>query len=226
MTTSANAVFDPTRDELITTALQQLGVLNAEQEPDAAQVAMASRFLNLILKALANEGVSVRVRERVTVAIISGTSTITPSTDTEDVYVVTLKDANGFDRELGQLALDEYQRLNNKTISGAPTQFMFNKANGTALITLWPVNDGTAVSAEYQRIRRIRDMDAGDVTLDLPQAWHLAVSLKLAWMLAPHFNMLDKAAFFQTAFVAERESANMADTETGPLRFVVGEGSY
>lgn len=223
MTVSANAVFDPTRDSLIKIALRKLGVLNAEQEPDAAQIAMASDELDLILKALPNRGVPVRVRERVTATLSSGTSTITPATDTEDIYMLTVADSNGFDRELGKLTLDEYQVISDKTIQGPPTQFVFTRENGTALITLWPVNDGTAVSATYQRVRRIRDMDAGDVTLDLPRFWHKAVALELAAALGPHFNMLSKATFLAESAAREAETANMADTETGPMRFVVGE---
>lgn len=224
MTTSTNAVFDPVSDEITATALNLCQVLNGEQEPDAGQLRVGRRIQNLAAKAIANEGVSMRVIERVTVTAAQGTQTITPGTDTEDVQSAYWTDTSALDHPLGKLAIDEYDDVSDKNPTGAPPSwFVFDKANGSPRIRLWPATDATVVSVTYARRRRLRDMDDGSVTLDLPSSWQLAFTYKVAAMFADHHGFPDRSEHFEALWEKERDRANMADTETGPLRWVVGE---
>lgn len=221
MTTSATATFDPTTDEIVTDALREIGVLNAEQDPEPAHLTLGRRFLGYIMKSLANEGVSLRVIERVTLAT-PGIS-FSASSDTEDVTKMFWTDLAGVDHPMQKRARDEYDDLSLKTTAAPPTQFFCDQSNGGFTVFLYPVPDGNVVSVTYTRRRRYRDTDAGDVTLDVPQKWHLAVMFKLCALLCPHFNLNAKKGDFMADYEREKDLANMADTETGPVRFVVGE---
>lgn len=222
MTTSATASFDPTADEIVTDALRELGVLNAEHDADAAQLSLGRRFLNYIMKALPNEGVSLRVLERVTLAT-PGIS-FSAADDTEDVTKMFWTDVGGSDHPVDKGARDDYDDLSLKTTSAPPTQFFCDQANGGFLVYLYPVPDANVVSVTYTRRRRYRDTDSGDVTLDVPQKWHLAVMFKLCALLAPHYGQSSKKAAFLEDYEREKNLANMADTETGPVRFIVDSG--
>lgn len=222
MTTSTTATFDPTADEMVTDALREIQVLNAEHEADAAQLKLGRRFLGYIMKSLANEGVSLRVLERVTVA--SPGATITPASDTEDVNKMFWTDTGGSDHPIEKRARDEWDDISLKSTSAPPTQFFCDQANGGFIIYLYPVPDANVVSVTYTRRRRYRDTDTGAVTLDVPQKWHLAVLFKLCAMLCPHFGKSAQKQDFLADYEREKELANMADTETGPVRFVVDTG--
>jgi len=51
MATSGSIDFATTRDDIITEALEQLGVLGEGESPSAAQLTSCSRTLNMMLKA-------------------------------------------------------------------------------------------------------------------------------------------------------------------------------
>ena len=225
MTTSANASFDPISDEITTAALNLAQILNADLEPDAGQLRLGRRFQNLAAKAIANDGISMRVIERVTVTVAEGDSSITPATDTDDVQRAYYTDTSGLDHPMEKLNLDAYDDISDKASTNSPPSwFVFDKANGTARLRFWPPFDATVASVTYARTRRIRDMDAGDVTLDLPSSWQLAFTYKVAAMFCDHTGYPDRSERFEGLYEKEKLRANMADNETGPVRFVVGEG--
>lgn len=224
MTISANATFDPQADQITTTALVMAQMLHPGHEADAGLLSHGRTIQNLAAKAIQNDGVSVRVMERVNVTVTEGTFTITPDTDTEDVVSGYWTDTSGFDHELGKLSLLEYDNLANKTATNAPPSFfVFDKANGAARLRLWPPVDTTVASVTYVRRRRLRDMDDGSVTLDLPSSWQLAFTYKVASMLSV---VPGRAEYFEGLYEKEKARASMADTETGPVRFVPGESIY
>lgn len=225
MTTSANATFDPQADEITRAALHLCQVLNAAHDPSVGQLRLGRTFQNLVAKALSNDGASMRVIERVTATVTQGTRTITPDQDTEDVDKMYYTDTSALDHPMSKLNLDAYDDLSDKSATNAPPSwFVFDKANGAARLRLWPPCDATVASVTYARRRRLRDMDDGSVTLDLPSSWQLAFTYKLAAMFSDHFGFPDRSDHFEGLYEKERERANGADTETGPVRFVVGTG--
>lgn len=222
MTIATTATFDPAADEVITTALQLLGVLHADQTAKPGHLALGRTMLSYIMKALANEGVSVRVIERVTV--LAPGQTITPASDTEDVTKMFWTGPDGTDHPMERRSRDDYDDLSVKTTSSPPTQFTFDQSNGSLAILLYPVPDANVVSVTYVRQRRLRDIDSGAVTFDLPQKWHLAILKKLQAELAPHFGKRGQVADLNTEYQYEKELALGADSERGPVRFIVDSG--
>ena len=225
MTTSANSVFDPQRDTIIKTALQLCQVLNAGADPDADQVALGRALLDLGLKALQSDGVVLRHVNRTTVlaaAIVSGV--ITADSDTADIDSAYWTDTGGNDNPISlDLTRRMYMNLSDKATVGPPSQGYVERSGTSVTLMLYPVPDASAVSVTYAKIRRVRDMDAGDVTLDLPPKWGRCVVYMLAADFALHYGLIDRLAQLQGAYEHEKTRAMNDETERGASRFVVGE---
>ena len=225
MTISANSAFDPQATTVIKTALQLCQVLNAALEPDADQLAMGMTLLDLLLKALQNDGVLQRqaVRTTVQAASISAAGVITADSDTVDVESLYYTDTSGNDVPILTVPRRMYMDLSSKSIAGAPSQAFIEKANGTVSINLYPIGDASVVSVTYAKVRRVRDVDTAGVTLDIPPLWHRCVVYGLAADFALHYGRVDRADMLRGIYEAEKARALDNDTERGDSRFVVGE---
>ncbi len=225
MTISANATFDPQATTVIKTALQLCQVLNAGLEPDADQLAMGMTLLDLLLKALQNDGTFLRQTVRTTVqsADISTAGVITTDSDTVDVESLYYTDTVGNDVPILLIPRRMYMDLSDKATVGAPSQAYIEKTNGTVTINLHPISDSSVVSITYAKVRRIRDVDTAGVTLDMPPLWHRAIVYGLAADFALHYGRVDRADMLRGIYEAEKARALDNDTERGDSRFIVGE---
>lgn len=225
MTVSANATYDPQRDVIIRTALRLCAVLNAATEPTAAQLALGRDFLDLGLKALQSDGIILRHVDRTTVlagSIVSGV--ITADSDTADVDSAFYTDTGGNDSPISlDLTRRMYMDLSDKTQTGPPSQAYIERSGASVTINLNPVPDSSVVSVTYAKVRKIRDMDTGSVTLDLPQKWGRCVAYMLAADFAFHYGLLDREPALRLAYEHEKERAMNDETERGASRFVIGE---
>lgn len=225
MAVSANSTFDPQRDTIIKVALQLCQVLNAGADPDADQVSLGRNLMDLGLKAMQSDGIILRHVNRTTVAIASIPSgVLTTSSDTADVDSLYYTDTGGNDQPISlDLTRRQYMDLSDKAQTGPPSQAYVERSDASVVVYLHPVPDSSVVSVTYAKIRRIRDMDAGDVTLDLPPKWGRCVTYMLAADFALHYGLLDRQASLRLAYEHEKERAMNDETERGASRFIVGE---
>jgi hypothetical protein len=224
LTTSLNSSFDPQATTVIKTALQLCQVLNAALEPDPDQLAMGMTLLDLMLKALQNDGVLQRqtVRTTVQVSAISA-GVITADTDTVDIEGIYYTDTAGNDVPISTMTRRAWMDMGSKTLAGAPSMAFVEKANGIVTINLFPIGDGSVVSVTYAKVRRVRDVDTAGVTLDIPPLWHRCVVYGLAADFALHYGRVDRADMLRGIYEAEKARALDNDGERGDSRFVVGE---
>lgn len=224
MTTSLNASFDLSRDQIIRMAFQLVGVLEAGKEPDANQLAMASDLLNMGLKALQNDGIILRALEQATTTLTAGVAKYTLAADTLDVddrsfYVTT----GTTDLRLEQISRGQYMELSLKAVQGQPTQFYVEKGT-TVSFFLYPTPDGNWTSVTYPRVRLLRDMDTGSVTTDLPSKYLKYVTYMLAADLALHHGLLPRQQILAQTANDEKMRALNDDTERGPVSFRASYG--
>lgn len=178
MTVSANATTDYQRDQLIRMAYQLAGVLEAGREPEAADLSMASDFMNLELMALQADGVILRTIERTTLTLVAGTMAYTLPADTIDVQLGpndqlgSIVPTSGSETLVTAMSRAEYLDLSDKTsaVSGRPTRAYVEKL-ASVTVTLWPAPDATSASLRYARVRLLKDVDTGAVTVDLARRW-------------------------------------------------------
>lgn len=225
MTTSATATFDPQATTVIKVALQLCQVLNAGLEPDADQLQMGMTLLDLLLKALQNDGVFLRTVERTTVqaASISAAGVITAAADTMDVESLYYSDTAGNDVPITLINRQKYMDLSDKLTEGAPSQAYIEKSNGVVTINLHPISDDSVESITYAKVRRFRDVDTSGVTLDIPSRWHRAIVYGLAADFALHYGRIDRIEFLRVTYEGEKARAMDDETERGESRFVLGE---
>lgn len=224
MTTSTSASFDLTRDGIIRTSYQLVGVLEAGKQPDAGQLAMASDFLNLGLKALQNDGIILRTLEQATTTLTAGVAKYTLAADTLDVDDRSFYATTGTtDLRLEQISRGQYMELSLKAITGQPTKFYVEKTE-TVAFYLYPTPDANWTSVTYPRVRLLKDMDTGGVTADLPSKYLKYVTYMLAADLALHHGLLPRYQLLKQTSEEEKVRAVNDDTERGPVRFRASYG--
>jgi hypothetical protein len=189
MTVSANAVFSLSRDTLIRRAMQEAQLLNADKSPTGGELSMAADFLNIELQSLAAEGVTLYQKERTAQVLVAGTTSYSLATDTIDVavgpdgFAGTVIDSNNLETRVSAMSGHDYLLLADKTAqSDRPTHVYVEKLETLALL-FWPV-PSAAYTFKYQKVRLIRDVDTGTVTLDVARRWQKYLWLELASKLA------------------------------------------
>jgi hypothetical protein len=189
MTVSANAVFNLSRDTLIRRAMQEAQLLNADKSPTGGEISMAADFLNMELQSLAAEGVTLYQKERTTQLLVVSTASYSLAADTIDVavgpdgFAGTIIDSNNLETRVSAMSGHDYLLLADKTTeSDRPTHVYVEKLETLALV-FWPV-PSAAYTFKYQKVRLIRDVDTGAVTLDVARRWQKYLWLELASKLA------------------------------------------
>lgn len=229
MAPSANATLDFTRDQLIRMGFQLAGLLAAGREPTAEDTGMAADFMNLELMALQAEGVVLRTIERTALTLVPGTAAYTLPADTIDVQLGpndqagTIVQTSGAEVLVTSMARAEYMDLADKTgaVTARPTSVYIERQ---ALVTLvfWPVPDAESVSFRYARVRLLRDMDTGAVTVDLARRWLQYVAYAVAAHLARAKNLgLDVVGSLESRAEVLKARAKGTDKQAGKVRWVL-----
>jgi hypothetical protein len=227
VTVSANYTQEFQRDELLTLALQATGTLEAGEEPPAADLAMASNFLNLELQSLQAEKIVLRTVERATLTLTAGTAEYTLPADTIDVQLGpndqlgTILPSAGGESIVKSMSRAEYADITDKTSTntGRPTRAYVERL-ASITITLWPVPDAASTTLRYSRVRLLRDADDGAVTMDLARRWLKYVVYAVAVHIA-RSKSLGQEVVQDLRAEAElaKERCKEDDTQRGRLNF-------
>lgn len=189
MTVSANAVFELTRDGIIRRAMQRAQLLDPDGQPEEGYVSMAADFLNMELQSLAAEGVTLYQKERTTQALVAATASYSLAADVIDVVVGpdgfagTIVDASGSEARVKAIDSHEYTLLSNKTNEATVPTFVYIERLATVSLTFWPVPSENT-TFRYQKVRLVKDVDTGAVTMDVARRWQKYIWLELATQLA------------------------------------------
>lgn len=108
----------------------------------------------------------------------------------ERVLSVELVDSAGNETSLSPLTRDEYDSLSNKSTSGNPNSYHYERTLGAGRLYIWPTADSSAVtdytiSITYQA--PIEDLDSSTDSLDFPQEWMEPLSINLAYKLSSKY---------------------------------------
>lgn len=233
MAIASTATFELTRDQLIRRAFQLAGMTEASMSPDSDDIAMAADFLGMELDTLQAEGIVLRTVERATKSLVDGTAEYTLDSDTLDVHVgpddllgshtVTGATGSTYVKAIGRA---EYLAISNRTAEGTPTMGYVERGTTSVKIVLWPV-PSAAATLTYQRVRMIRDVTSGSVTMDLVKAWMKPVM----WAMA-HQIILAKAGDLARADYVRNEAERLKavvrsyDRQRGTAQLAIMPGGY
>lgn len=197
MATSGSVNFSLTRDEIIQSAYEIIGVAVDGEALSSSDTGIANKVLNMMLKAWQAYDLQLWKRTEITVDLIASQSSYTlgrsgtPS-ETVDrplkVLYAELVDSSNNSTNMTWVPRVEYQNLPYST--GTPVQYHYEPTLGNGTLRVWPIPTSTDASTYDIKLlvqTPIEDMDAGTNDFDFPQEWLEAITYNLAYRLAPRF---------------------------------------
>ena len=181
MTTSGSRDFNLDVGEIIEEAYERCG-LEVRTGYDART---ARRSMNIMFADWANRGVNLWTVRQGTLTLVPDTATYNEDNGLDagmsDILEVALR-RDGTDYEVDRISRGEYLNVPNKTTSGRPSQFYFNRQIKPE-VTLWPVPDA-ADSLVYYYIKRIQDIDTSKNDAEVPFRFVPCMVAGLAYYIA------------------------------------------
>jgi len=209
MAVSNSTNFNETAQEIITDALTELGVWAEEESLEAADLERGLRALNRMLKAWQAEGVMIwtyaegqltTVLEQASYEFGAGGDFTTVPFEILDMRI----NRGGNDLPMNRLSREDYYALPNKTTSGYPTQFYYDRQRSSGMLYLWPTPDVSLGTLKFTYRRTIMDVDSGANDFDVPPEWMEALVFGLAKRLVGAYSMAGKPEAARVEQEAER----------------------
>ena len=190
MAFTTNANHSQTATDIITEAMEIIGILEEGESPSTAATTSALRSLNNIIKMWSVDYI----------IYAQGEYTLDLAADDADyalgvsnvgyipqkVLNATLINTSTNDEQpINELTQEEWYALSNKTTGGPPTQF-YQKRNAVGVdldLYVWPVPENTTYDLKLWLQYPLRDVDAGTDDVYFTQEWYLALTFGLAHIL-------------------------------------------
>lgn len=193
MATSQSNSYNKTRDELIRSACELVGIAVKGEPLDPTVVSVAEGAFNNIVQSWKSYGLHLWKKGSASVTMVAGTAkyTLAPTlgAGTEKpmrLYSVDLTDSDGNQTPLTRLSHQEYNDLSNLTTAGNPVNFYFEPQRTTSVMYVWPVPNATTVAdytLNYTYQQPLQDHDVGTEDVDFPTEWYRALTYTLAYDL-------------------------------------------
>lgn len=166
---------------IVTAALRKMGVTAADEPATAADMANGVEALEMMLKSWQREPHLDWTVTSGSVALTTGANhTLSP---VRPIRIVSAryKGTGGNEIPMVEMTRDQYDSLPNKTSTGVPTQFYYDRQREAAVLYVWPVMASvTTETIEYTYQREIEDIAASTDTVDIPGEWYECAVYNLA----------------------------------------------
>jgi len=203
------------KEEVITEALELLGVLGEGEEPNVDMIQSCTRSLDYLTQAWQTEGINIWAVTTLEIPLEQGkrSYTIGPGEDI-DVAFRPIQIANGVHRSkdgtdipLNLWSRQEYWQLSNKDTGGLPLNVYLDRQRTNAVLYVWPV--GTSQSEKLIiQMQRSLDVNSPD-EVDFPAEYFLALAYNLALIVAPKYGLSGQ----QTQIIAQQANRYKEDAE-------------
>lgn len=186
MATSGTSAFSENVRQIITSALEEIGVISVGGTPGAEDSTKAVETLNLMLKTWgASPDPKLWLLTEGSVTLLAATASYALPAARKVISV--RKRTSGSDLPLIELSRQEYYDYPAKSSAGMPFQWFFDPQR--AVRTLYVINvPGTAEAASttlpYTYLRLIEDISTLDDDFDIPVEWLEVLKFGLAARLA------------------------------------------
>lgn len=188
--------------EVIAAAYKKIGVgiagetLSSQEQTDGIDV------LQLMLRTWAAKGIRIWLNETQSVTLVAATTTYTLSPRTLEVYQAYRRTDDN-DVPIRIVTREEYERIPDKTVTGAPYMVYINRTRTTTTASVYPVPTATEVAdsmtVRLVNKRMIQDATAAAEDLDFPPEWIETVVYNLAVRLAPDCGITPTPLVISTA---------------------------
>ena len=165
----------------------EAGTMGFAAESEA--MAHGVRHLNRIMKVWARMGYLQYLVTSQSVTVVADATFLTMSPVRPiEILNARYKDASGIEIPMNELSRQEYDELPQKTTSGIPTNFYYDRQKEVALLYIWPTL--AAVTTETIALtftREPEDIADEDDVIDIPAEGYDAVVKNLAYRLSPAY---------------------------------------
>lgn len=219
MATSDSRDFDLDVGEIIEEAYERCG-LEMRTGYDAKT---ARRSLNLMFADWANRGLNMWTVTQATKAITSGTASYAFDATYVDLLEVVLRNSSGVDYTLSQMSRGEYLTTPNKTSTGQPSQYFFDRQT-IPTITLWSTPNAS-YTLVYYYVSRIQDVDSMINNADAPFRFLPCMVAGLAYYLAMK-KAPERVQLLKSVYEEEFQRAAAEDANSTPLKLTPSMAYY
>lgn len=174
--------------EVCTDALRKIGVVAADEAAQADEIETAGRALNRMLKAWQGRGYNLWA---VSSESVTATTAIEHSlTEARPLEIQSIRTKRGgIETPMRRMNREEYDLLPQKSVTGIPTQFYFNRQRDAATFLVWPIFASvTTETFEVTYIRELNDVVLTD-QVDVPSEWYDATIYGLAARLLDDYTI-------------------------------------
>lgn len=226
----ANIITKNVRD-ICTKSLKAIGVIAADETPDAADMEDAAQWLNIWLKSSQADGLELFLKERVDVPTVASTATYDLPTLTSPItgvievdHAVIVETGQTYEQPIELLSRDEYFDLPNKDDEGNPTHLFPEFTDTTQKVTLWPTPNAV-YTLKIDVRKEYTDLTTLDDVLQCPDHWQAAMIYGLAQHLLSDYGLSGTVEAQRIDAIANDEYNTAAAFEIsrdgdGEIRFV------
>tara|TARA_R110002126_G_scaffold73946_3_gene184545 strand:- start:570 stop:1223 length:654 start_codon:yes stop_codon:yes gene_type:complete len=177
-----------TNAEIVTAALQKIGVAAQGETLEAESLSDGLKALNRMLKSWQNRGINLWLTDQQSVTITDATQSYTLTPRPFEILGVRFRQ-NDIDMPMTQIMRNEYFDLPQKSSAGTPTTFFSDRRKETTDLYVWPVLAvATTQTFEITYVKEFEDALANDVA-DFPGEYQDAVVYGLAARLADDYEI-------------------------------------
>lgn len=206
-----------TVSDICTHALRVAGVSAIDEAVESETMDIAIRELENMLKAW-------QAKRYLTWTYTSGSLTLTTAASytlspVRPYRILNARFNNGSTEiPMIEMTRQEYDELPNKTSTGTPTQFHWDKGKESGTFYVWPVlSSASGQTVEFTYEREIEDIAGSSDTIDVPGEWWDAVTYNLASRMQMIFKIADPRVDGMAAFALQEV---LADDVEGSVYFV------
>lgn len=174
--------------DVATEALRDAGVVSIEHAPTAEELDIAFKRLNMMLKALQNDSITLWKQTDGTISVTAATASYTLPSRPLTIGTVNYKESTN-ETWLYRMGRQEYFELPDRTSAGRPTQFYYHRQREQGVLYVWPVLATATGTLVYTARDEVEDITAGDDVVDCPAEWYEAIHWGLAWRLSVAFGV-------------------------------------
>lgn len=183
----ATTDFNQTALDIITDAFNDLRVGIDGEALTGSQKQYGQRTLNAMVKAWRADEVKLWADAEGEIFLLKEQASYTLGGTDQDFSIrpskmmnVRRRSTTDIDTPMFEMSREEYKNLPNKTTTGTPVQWFYDRQLTTGVLYVWPVPSTSGETVQFDYEPQLDDFDTNSDTPDFPQEWLEALRLGLA----------------------------------------------
>lgn len=136
----------------------------------------------------------------------------------KDILSVRVENEGGSVTVLSKMARDDYFKLNNRSASGLPRSWYFDRQRDNGTLYTYPVSTTGMDRLRITFTREIQDFDVSTDTADFPPEWAQTLMWNLGVEISPFFDREEKATKFASKAAEMKYTLMNWDSEHTSLK--------